>query len=103
MPAGAGPRADAQSNPKGESMASKPLKTQPTTADVDEFLAGIADADRRAECLRLRTLMEQLTGEPARMWGAAMVGFGRYRYVYESGREGEWFRLGFSPPTSPQF
>lgn len=78
-------------------MASKPLKTQPTTADVDEFLAGIADAGRREECLRLRALMERVSGEPARMWGAAMVGFGRYRYVYESGREGEWFRLGFSP------
>ncbi|MDZ4348495.1 MAG: hypothetical protein U1A22_03060, partial [Xanthomonadaceae bacterium] len=34
-------------------MASKPLKTQPTTADVDQFLAGIADAGRREECLRL--------------------------------------------------
>lgn len=78
-------------------MASKPLKTQPTTADVDEFLAGIGDAGRREECLRLRALMERVSGEPARMWGAAMVGFGRYRYVYESGREGEWFRIGFSP------
>jgi hypothetical protein len=71
-------------------MASKPLKTQPTTA-------GIADAGRREECLRLLALMERVSGEPARMWGPAMVGFGRYRYVYESGREGEWFRLGFSP------
>jgi hypothetical protein len=31
------------------------------------------------------------------MWGPSMVGFGKYRYRYESGREGEWFLTGFSP------
>jgi hypothetical protein len=31
------------------------------------------------------------------MWGPAIVGFGRYRYKYESGREGEWMITGFSP------
>ena len=31
------------------------------------------------------------------MWGSSLVGFGRYRYRYESGREGEFFLTGFSP------
>jgi hypothetical protein len=31
------------------------------------------------------------------MWGPSIVGFGRYRYKYESGREGEWPITGFSP------
>lgn len=42
-------------------------------------------------------MMERVTGYPARMWGPSIVGFGSYRYRYESGREGEMCRLGFSP------
>ena len=72
-------------------------KTQSTSADVDAFLSGIADAARQADCRELATLMQQVTGEAPVMWGASMVGFGRYRYQYESGRSGEWFLLGFSP------
>ncbi|MEY3516941.1 MAG: hypothetical protein RIS67_1158 [Pseudomonadota bacterium] len=72
-------------------------KTQSTSADVDAFLSGIADAARQADCRELATLMQQVAGEAPVMWGASMVGFGRYRYQYESGRSGEWFLLGFSP------
>ena len=42
-------------------------------------------------------LMGRLSGEPAVMWGPSMIGFGRYRYRHDSGREGEMFRLGFAP------
>jgi hypothetical protein len=31
------------------------------------------------------------------MWGSSIVGFGDYHYVYDSGREGDWFLLGFAP------
>jgi hypothetical protein len=31
------------------------------------------------------------------MWGQSMIGFGDYHYTYKSGREGEYFRIGFSP------
>lgn len=72
-------------------------KTQPTTASVDAFLDAIADPQRREDCRRVRALMEAATGAPAVMWGEAIVGFGRYRYRYASGREGEWPVTGFSP------
>lgn len=72
-------------------------KTQSTSQDVESFLAGITDATRQADCRELAALMQQATGEAPVMWGASMVGFGRYRYQYESGRSGEWFILGFSP------
>ncbi|MFT4923949.1 MAG: hypothetical protein ACI8WB_000027 [Phenylobacterium sp.] len=42
-------------------------------------------------------LMRSIMGEPAKMWGTSMVGFGRYHYKYASGREGDWFVTGFSP------
>ncbi len=31
------------------------------------------------------------------MWGTSIVGFGSYHYKYASGRENEWFLVGFSP------
>lgn len=75
-------------------------KTQPTTASVDAFIDAIADPRRREDCRRVRALMEAATGAPAVMWGEAIVGFGRYRYRYASGHEGEWPVTGFSPRKS---
>jgi hypothetical protein len=72
-------------------------KTQSTSADVEAFLSRIAHVSRQADCRELAALMQQVTGEAPVMWGASMVGFGHYRYQYESGRSGEWFLLGFSP------
>jgi hypothetical protein len=45
-------------------------------------------------------MMEKLTGSKAKMWGSAIVGFGDAHYKYASGREGDWFPLGFSPRKS---
>lgn len=78
-------------------MATTGNKTQPTRADVDAFLDAIADPQRRDDCRRVRALMEEATGAPAEMWGPSIVGFGRYHYRYESGREGDWMVTGFSP------
>ena len=72
------------------------LKTRPTEASVDGFLAALPP-DRRADCAALLALMRRATGEEPRMWGPSIVGFGSYHYRYESGREGDWFLAGFSP------
>jgi Domain of unknown function (DU1801) len=69
-------------------------KTQPSDAAVETFLEG---APRSADAKTLTELMEEISGEPATMWGPSIVGFGRYRYTYESGRSGEMCRIGFSP------
>ncbi|WP_346536890.1 DUF1801 domain-containing protein [Micromonospora sp. DPT] len=75
------------------------LKTAPTTASVDDFLAGVPDETRRRDAIAVRDLMRQVTGEPPTMWGDAIVGFGhRHRHLrYASGRELDWFLVGFSP------
>ena len=73
------------------------LKTQPTAQSVQAFLDAIPDASKRQECATLAALMAEETQAAAQMWGEAMVGFGRYRYHYASGREGEWFLTGFAP------
>jgi Domain of unknown function (DU1801) len=78
-------------------MASKPNKTQETAASVDAFVAAIEPADRRADCEALCALMGRVSGEPARMWGPSIIGFGVRHYRYDSGREGDILRIGFSP------
>jgi hypothetical protein len=69
-------------------------KTKPTEASVEAFLASVEEK-RRADCRTLVDLMQEVTGEEPVMWGS-IVGFGRYRYRYASGREGEWFLTGFA-------
>ena len=72
-------------------------KTKRTKASVTEFLDRIPDEQRRRDCVRLVEIMKSATDAKPEMWGPAIVGFGRYRYKYPSGREGEWFVAGFSP------
>jgi len=71
-------------------------KTKPNEASVDEFLAK-TDDDTRKDCYTLVSLMEKVTGEKAKMWGPAIVGFGQYHYKYASGHEGDICKVGFSP------
>lgn len=73
------------------------IKTVPTEASVERFLEAVEDPARRADSRALLELMSRVTGEPPRMWGASMVGFGTYHYRYASGREGDWFLTGFAP------
>lgn len=75
-------------------------KTRPTGADPREFLDGVEHAGRRQDCLRLLEIFEEETGQPPRMWGPSMVGFGEYRYVYRSGHEGRSLAVGFAPRAS---
>ncbi len=64
-------------------------KTQFTGASVEDYLASRASAEQRADCATLMKLLHNITGEPPRMYGPSIVGFGTYRYTYESGRTGE--------------
>jgi len=72
-------------------------KTRQTDESVQSFLQGVEDQRKREDSFELVRLMEEATGEPAKMWGSAIVGFGSYHYKYESGREGDNMLIGFSP------
>lgn len=71
--------------------------TRPTDADVTAFLQAVAHPVRRADGLALDGLFRRVTGWTPRMWGATLVGYGSYHYVYDSGREGDMLATGFSP------
>ena len=74
------------------------LKTKETEASVEKFLKSITEKERREDCLTVTKMMEQATGSKGKMWGSSIVGFGNHRYVSErSGREADWFIIGFSP------
>lgn len=72
-------------------------KTQKTKASVKEFLAGVEHEQRRKDGETLVKLMRKITGKRAVMWGPSIIGFDQVHYKYESGREGDICRIGFSP------
>ncbi len=73
------------------------LKTKPNEASVEDFLNGVEDETKRRDSFTILEMMRKITGEAPKMWGPSLVGFGSYHYKYPSGREGDWFRTGFSP------
>lgn len=74
-------------------------KTKTAWTDVApaDFIAGLSDPARQEDARALVALFEEVSGEPARMWGPSIIGFGRYHYCYASGHEGDAPRLGFAP------
>lgn len=72
-------------------------KTQATPLPPAEYIASIEHAVRKADAEKLLGWFEQITGFPAVMWGSSIIGYGRYHYVYDSGRSGDSMMTGFSP------
>ncbi len=73
------------------------IKTKATVVDPAAFIAAVPDERRRSDAIAVDAMMTRVTGEPARMWGPSIVGYGDYHYKYDSGHEGTMCRLGFSP------
>ena len=73
------------------------LKTKKTELSVDAFLKKIPEAQKRKDAFTICELMEKATKAKGKMWGSAIIGFGDQHLKYESGRELDWFVMGFSP------
>ena len=71
-------------------------KTRPTDASVGDYIASRANAQQRTDCRELMRLFKKVTRHSPRMWGPSIVGYGSYRYTYESGRTGEAPLAGFA-------
>jgi hypothetical protein len=72
-------------------------KTKPTKSSVNVFLNKIEDRQLRDDCFAILEMMQKVSNCEPTMWGTAIIGFGTYHYVYESGREGDTVLIGFSP------
>lgn len=73
------------------------LKTKLNNASVDKFLKGVKDEQTRADCYQIIEMMNKATKAEPKMWGTSIIGFGSIHLKYESGRELDWFPIGFSP------
>lgn len=74
------------------------IKTKQTLASVADFINSIPDEQKRKDSQVILKLMEKATKEKPKMWGSSMIGFGNVRYKSPtSGREVDWFKIGFSP------
>ena len=71
-------------------------KTKPTDTSIDDYIASRASEQQRTDCQELMVLLKMVTRQPAKMWGPSIVGYGSYRYTYESGRTGEAPLAGFA-------
>ena len=78
-------------------MAKAELKTKKTQASVEDFLNGVKDEQQRKDSFAILQMMKKVTGDQPKMWGSAIIGFGNVQLKYESGRELNWFKMGFSP------
>lgn len=72
-------------------------KTRPTAVSPHDFIAGIEHTGRREDAQQLLTWFTEVTGFDPVMWGPGIIGYGRYHYVYDSGRSGDSLMTGFSP------
>ena len=72
-------------------------KTVATDQDPKAFIQSVDHPTRRSDALVLLDLFAEVTGYQATMWGASIIGYGRYHYRYATGREGDFLATGFSP------
>lgn len=72
-------------------------KTTETGKSVEDFINAVENEQKRKDSFRLIELMQKTSGQPPKMWGPTIIGFGNYHYKYESGHEGDAPLLGFSP------
>lgn len=72
-------------------------KTKPTQVSVDAFIDAVDHPGKRDDARALDALFRRVTGEEPAMWGPSIIGYGSYHYTYDSGREGDMCRVGFSP------
>jgi len=73
------------------------MKTKLNDGDVIAFLNSVENEQRKKDSFIVLEMMKELTGKEPKMWGDSIVGFDSYHYVYASGREGDWMKIGFSP------
>jgi hypothetical protein len=77
-------------------MAENKNKTKPTDASVEDYIASRASEQQCYDCQELMALLEKVTQQPPRMWGPSIVGYGSYKYTYDSGRTGKAPLAGFA-------
>lgn len=77
--------------------ANATLKTQKTTVSPSDFIKKAVTGDAQKDSFTILSMMEKATGDKPKMWGSSIIGYGDVHLKYDSGRELDWFKIGFSP------
>jgi hypothetical protein len=72
------------------------LKTKPTNASIDDYLASRASPEQLRDCKAIMAICRRVTKQQPKMWGPSIVGYGSFKYTYESGHSGEMCLTGFA-------
>ena len=78
-------------------MALAEIKTKENAASVEDFINSVDHEQKRKDSFVILEMMKKASGEEPMMWGSSIIGFGKLRYKSPSGREVDWFLIGFSP------
>jgi hypothetical protein len=74
------------------------IKTKQNSASVEDFINTIENLQKRNDSFVILEMMKSAFGEEPKMWGSSLIGFGSVRLKSPAtGREVDWFRIGFSP------
>jgi Domain of unknown function (DU1801) len=72
------------------------MTDQAGAAQVSDVLAALDDATA-ADARAVMDLMHRISDAEPQVWNVGTIGYGTYRYHYDSGRQGEGHALGFYP------
>jgi hypothetical protein len=78
-------------------MAKSENKTKQNEVSVYDFISAVTDEQQRLDAIKIADMMTRVSGHSPKMWGPSIIGFSSYHYKYDSGREGDMCRIGFSP------
>lgn len=77
-------------------MAKAKNKTVENDRSVMDYIYSVDIPQRKKDSFAMLELMKEITNYKPKMWGTSIVGYGNYHYKYESGREGDFLKVGFS-------
>ena len=74
------------------------IKTKQNSASVEDFINTVENIQKRNDSFVILEMMKNAFGDEPKMWGSSLIGFGNVRLKSPAtGREVDWFRIGFSP------
>ena len=73
-------------------------KTTPTDDSIEDFINSLPDEQKRKDAHTVFDMMKKAMKIKPRLWGSAIIGFGDRVFTSPtSGRQVDWFTMGFAP------
>lgn len=72
-------------------------KFAPTNQSPEEVIGSLRTPQKQADAYQLLALHQKVSGQNPLVWYPGIIGFGHYRYQYESGHEGDAPLIAFAP------